>query len=99
MKKILTSVLALFVAATAGAQTWDGVAGTATWTVGNENSATLSAEIENAVLETSLKVGTDLNVSTYDATSNAAMEVAHWPPISHRRAIPDASRPTWLNIP
>ena len=78
MKKILTSVFALFVAATAGAQTWDGVAGTATWTVGNENSATLSAEIENAVLETSLKVGTDLNVSTYDATSNGGGTLATW---------------------
>ena len=80
MKKILTSVLALFVAATAGAQTWDGVAGTATWTVGNENSATLSAEIENAVLETSLKVGTDLNVSTYDATSNGGGTLATYQP-------------------
>ncbi len=80
MKKILTSVFALFVAATAGAQTWDGVAGTATWTVGNENSATLSAEIENAVLETSLKVGTDLNVSTYDATSNGGGTLATYQP-------------------
>ncbi len=80
MKKILTSVLALFAAATVGAQTWDGVAGTATWTVGNENSASLTAEIENAVLETSLKVGTDLTVTTFDGTSNGGGTMATYQP-------------------
>ena len=80
MKKILTSVLALLVAAAAGAQSWDGTAGTATWTVGDENSATLTAEIADAVLETSLKVGTDLTVTTYDAANNGGGTMATYQP-------------------
>ncbi|MBR5068541.1 MAG: hypothetical protein IKX25_04000 [Bacteroidales bacterium] len=76
MKKTLTSVLALFVAASVSA----AVDGTATWTVGDENAATLTAEIEDAVLETGVKVGTDLTVSTYDATNNGGGTLATYQP-------------------
>ena len=76
MKKIITSVLALFVAASVSA----AVDGTATWTVGDENAAVLTAEIEDAVLETGVKVGTDLTVSTYDATNNGGGTLATYQP-------------------
>ncbi len=82
MKKVLTSVLALAMVASASAGTnaWENVAGTASWLVGNENAATVSEEIADAVLETGLKVGTDLTVSTYDATSNGGGTLATYQP-------------------
>lgn len=79
MKKLFSSVLALVLATSGWAQTAE-VSGTATWTVGNENAATLTAELEAAVLETSVKVGTDLTVTTYDATSNGGGTLATYQP-------------------
>src|SRR5574344_155543 len=45
------------------AQTYDNVAGTLSWTVGNETTATTTEAITAAVQSTTVSVGTDLAVS------------------------------------
>ena len=55
----------LFASLSAAAQnaSYEDVAGVLSWANGNETNATASAEITDAVLETSVKVGSDLSVT------------------------------------
>lgn len=68
MKKSLLSaamgVMLLIGGGGAWAQkTYDNVAGTFSWAIGNEKDATASAEVADALLESSIKVGTDLTIT------------------------------------
>ena len=60
---------------------YDNVNATVAWAIGNENAATsISDAVANAVQETKVKVGSDLSVATYDATSNGGSTLPIYKP-------------------
>ena len=64
MKKLLALITVTLAAATAMAQSFSSVSGTFNWAIGNEQNATVSSELIDAVLESDVAVGTDLTVSS-----------------------------------
>ena len=74
------SALALLLTSTAIAQSFDQTAAQFTWPIGNEAEATVNDEAAPALLESKVTVGTDLTVTTYDATSNGGGTLACYQP-------------------
>jgi hypothetical protein len=82
MKKILLS-LGVALAALCGAQaqgSFNGETATFSWAVGNEDEATASGDAASALLSSAVSVGTDLTVSTYDASNNGGGTLAKYRP-------------------
>ena len=82
MKKILLS-LGVALAALGGAQaqsSFNSETATFSWAVGNEDEATATGDAAAAILSSSVSVGTDLTVSTYDATNNGGGTLVKYRP-------------------
>lgn len=74
MKSFLRSASALILGAASFAtvygQSFDNVAGTFSWSVGNESNATVTDEVAAALQESKVTVGTDLSITSTSATYN-----------------------------
>ena len=76
-RKFAAGAAVLAMGLTANAQaTYDNVSGTFSWNLGNETFATVSADIADAVVESSVKVGTDLTTRTDRSYSFPEKDVA-----------------------
>ncbi len=82
MKKILLSLGAVLAAlcSVQAQTTFNGEAANFSWSIGNEDEATASGDAADALLSSSYSYGTDLTVSTYDATSNGGGTLALYQP-------------------